>query len=640
MYKPNCHPLALLLSLLLILCLVPAAHADGSTLQDLQNAIDSGTDFTLMGDLTIPADTTIYGIGNDNTGIAITVPAGKTLTVNGTLIADKLYDNGTVTVGASGFLYVQHDFSLGDTGKISLGGTLSVEHDAFDPSKLVWQENFFQEQGALLDVSFNVFTEEALRGYLSDGTPTWGSGFRRSFWMCAPWTLEANLTLPAETRLCIPYGRGYEGSLLIPAGKTLAVSPGSELYARGAGPASQEAVVEVRGALVNNGSIELDWGDTLADIALSGNGSLSGDGSVTRNGQAYDPAAEHAVWANLVAACGQSYNEYTEYDIEGNHVFTIRDSLTIPSNLSVFAIDSTFEVAFPGTFRIDDGGELIAGSLESFGQTTVNGSLHLENDLRILDNKVALNGDLVMTLDTWVNLLEFSNAEDPDDVAAKFSFGPDSLMDIWVEPAEGNVSAGLDYPMFHIPHIRETYCLTFPWTLDHNRTLQEDTRLLFHYGGEATGMLTVPEGMTLTVPEGSELFARGSRDGEAIVQVAGTLINNGRITLQDTRAGWADVALAGKGLYYGEGIVVRGDEAWPIVNNKTAADLILPEDLTDLQSQSLSDGDYMTIYIPDGVVTIANDAFGTKTGLIILAKPGSVPAEFAAAKGFILAPTA
>ena len=189
MYKPNCHPLALLLSLLLILCLVPAAHADGSTVQDLQNAIDSGTDFTLMGDLTIPADATIYGIGNDNIGIAITVPAGKTLTVNGTLIADKLYDNGTVTVGASGFLYVQHDFSLGDTGKISLGGTLSVEHDAFDPTELVWQENFFQEQGSLLDVSFNVFTEEALRGYLSDGTPTWGSGFRRSFWMCAPWTL-------------------------------------------------------------------------------------------------------------------------------------------------------------------------------------------------------------------------------------------------------------------------------------------------------------------------------------------------------------------------------------------------------------------------------------------------------------------
>ena len=82
MYKPNCHPLALLLSLLLILCLVPAAHADGSTVQDLQNAIDSGTDFTLMGDLTIPADATIYGIGNDNIGIAITVPAGKNRSTN------------------------------------------------------------------------------------------------------------------------------------------------------------------------------------------------------------------------------------------------------------------------------------------------------------------------------------------------------------------------------------------------------------------------------------------------------------------------------------------------------------------------------------------------------------------------------
>ena len=39
--------LTLLMCLLLCACLLPAAYADGSTVQELQNAIASGQDFTL-----------------------------------------------------------------------------------------------------------------------------------------------------------------------------------------------------------------------------------------------------------------------------------------------------------------------------------------------------------------------------------------------------------------------------------------------------------------------------------------------------------------------------------------------------------------------------------------------------------------
>jgi hypothetical protein len=39
--------LTLLLCLLLCACLLPAAYADGSTVQELQNAIANGQDFTL-----------------------------------------------------------------------------------------------------------------------------------------------------------------------------------------------------------------------------------------------------------------------------------------------------------------------------------------------------------------------------------------------------------------------------------------------------------------------------------------------------------------------------------------------------------------------------------------------------------------
>ena len=294
-----------------------------------------------------------------------------------------------------------------------------------------------------------------------------------------------------------------------------------------------------------------------------------------------------------------------------------------------------------GNFTIAGGGELIAGSLESFGSTAINGSLHLERDCRILGNPVILNGELVMTLDAWVNLMEFINAPDPDAVAARFSFGDDSLLDIWVEPNEESISDSLDFPMFHIPHIRETYCVTFPWTLDRDRVLQEDTRLLFHYGGDATGMLIIPEGMTLTIPEGSELFARGAgENGEAIVKIAGLLINNGVFTLQYTRAGLADAELIDGGIYAGRGTVTRGGETYAILNDPQNAQIILPADLGMLESEALAGGDFFSVYIPAGTESIASDAFGDRMELIVFGVPGSEADSFAQDRSFLFAPVA
>ena len=600
--------------------------------------VPEGSSIVIDEDLTIPANLSVMAIGS---GIEL---EGAALTIDGELICSAFTDNGSVTVGANALLYVERSFDIG-TGTLTLSGTLSIEHDAFDPATLQWGQNFFQNEGSLLDVSFNVFTETEMREILFDGTPSFGSGFRRSFWMLSPWTLSENLTLPGETRLCIAYGMGYEGSLLIPAGRILTVSEGAELYARGAGPESQGAVVDVRGALVNNGSIELDWGDTLGDIALSGSGSYSGSGAVTRGGEPYDLAAEHAAYAALAAACAQSYAEPTEYDMEGTHNFTIRDSLTIPENLSVFAIDTTFEVPLAGSLAIAGGGELIAGGLASLGRTTVDGSLHLENDCRVQDNPIVVRGDVVMTLDAWVNLMIFSNASGPDDTAAKFSFERDgALLDIWYDMIdEADVSASLDFPMFHIPHVRETLCLTFPWTLDHDRVLDTDRRLLLHYGGEATGVLTIPAGMTLEIPQGSELFARGRTENEqdpAIVRVEGVLINNGTLTLQYTRAGLAELALINGGVYAGKGTVTRGGEPFAIWNDHREAFLVLPADLETIGSEALAGGAFFSVYIPEGVVSIADDVFGGAERMIVYGVPGSAAERFAAERGFLFAPVA
>ena len=582
----------------------------------------------------IPGNLTVFAIGS---GIRL---IGESFGVGGELICSNfiMSDDSSLWIGEGGSMYVERNFQLGSNCHLDLEGELSVEHDAFDPSELVWNENFFPGENSLLDVSFNMPNEQAVLAELGAQVQPFGN-FRRSIWVHFPWELTDDVTVPAQVRLCVPHDGNYQGSLTIPAGRTLTISAGGELYARGS--VNGEAVIQVNGSLVNNGLINLGDPGREADIALVGPGSYSGSGSITRGGRPYDLVEEQAAYADLTAACAVSYNEPTEYNIEGTHVFTIRDDLTIPANLSVYAIDSTFEVASSGNFTIAGGGELIAGSLESFGSTAINGSLHLERDCRILENPVILNGELVMTIDAWVNLMEFINAPDPDAVAARFSFGDDSLLDIWVEPNEESISDSLDFPMFHIPHIRETYCVTFPWTLDRDRVLQEDTRLLFHYGGDATGMLIIPEGMTLTIPEGSELFARGAgENGEAIVRIAGLLINNGVFTLQYTRAGLADAELIDGGIYAGRGTVTRGGETYAILNDPQNAQIILPADLGMLESEALAGGDFFSVYIPAGTESIASDAFGDRTELIVFGVPGSEADSFARDRTFLFAPVA
>ena len=63
-------------------------------------------------------------------------------------------------------------------------------------------------------------------------------------------------------------------------------------------------------------------------------------------------------------------------------------------------------------------------------------------------------------------------------------------------------------------------------------------------------------------------------------------------------------------------------------------------DLKTLASEALADGDFFSIYIPGGTTSIASDAFGDKTELIVCGVPGSEADRFAADKNFLFAPVA
>jgi len=589
----------------------------------------------------IPGNLTVFAIGS---GFRISDAPfsveGELICSSFTMMTREGTDSVSLTIPEGGSMYVERNFQLGSNCLLKLYGELSIEHDAFAPNALVRGENFFSGQNSLLDVSFNMPDEQAVLDELNAQVQPFGN-FRRSIWVHFPWTLTDDVTVPAQVRLCVPHDGNYQGSLTIPAGKTLTINEGGEMLARGS--VNGEAVIQVNGSLVNDGSINLGDPGREADIALGPNGSYSGSGSITRGGAPYYMSDDDA-WNALVAACEQTYTEMTNFDIGGEYSFVIPagEGLFIPENLSVRALDSSFVVSDTASLIIRGGGELIAGALDSQGSTEVDGSLHLEYSCLIPGDPVVVNGEIVMTLDAWVGLMESVDSFDPEDAAAKFSFGSGGLLDIWYDMTDSqDVADSLDFPMFHIPHVRETLCLTFPWTLDHDRTLDADRRLLLHYGGDATGMLIIPEGKTLTIPQGSELFARGAGEkGEAIVKIAGLLINNGVFTLQYTRAGLADAELIDGGIYAGRGTVKRGGEPYAILNDPQNAEIILPAGLETLESEALADGDFFSVYIPAGTASIATDAFGGKEALIVYGVPGSEAESFAEDEGFLFAPTA
>ena len=187
-------------------------------------------------------------------------------------------------------------------------------------------------------------------------------------------------------------------------------------------------------------------------------------------------------------------------------------------------------------------------------------------------------------------------------------------------------------------------CIGYPYTLQDNLNAYEDAVELI-----------VDNGGSLTVPADKTLIARymGNNGGNLIVN--GTLVNTDRIELYPEDGSIPAITVAEGGKLIGPGeIDVRAQtleeaKTWLIgLTNLTDGewdgnigawvfylrpDLMLPAMLTEIESEAFAGGAFRSVYIPESVTAIANNAFGDMQGLIILGSTDTARG-FAESRGY------
>lgn len=108
-----------------------------------------------------------------------------------------------------------------------------------------------------------------------------------------------------------------------------------------------------------------------------------------------------------------------------------------------------------------------------------------------------------------------------------------------------------------------------------------------------------------------------------------------------TFLGWAESAEATAAAYQPGGSLTKdADVTLYAVWQQLTPDLTLPTALTTIESEAFAGGGFASVLIPPTVTTIASDAFGDRTELVIFGTSGSYAETFAGQKHFTFIPAA
>ncbi len=263
--------LGLLLGLLLCACLAPGAWADGSTVQQLQTAIQNGeTSFTLTGDMTVNNE---YIDGVLGASMTLTVPVGRTLTIiNGDVNLSGLDLGGTVELKSGGRLRVNDSLTYSG-GVIQNGGTFRLYLPGSAVTANPDMVAFPAGRGAC-NLLFYANTEDDITS-AQRAAGAMSERFGAMIYICFDWTLNSKFTVPEREDIIISGERG--GSLALEKGGALEMTPRNTLVLESGAEARLSGVVVNGGITVNentglfsSGSVDIDTLKLGGSVTLSG----------------------------------------------------------------------------------------------------------------------------------------------------------------------------------------------------------------------------------------------------------------------------------------------------------------------------------------------------------------------------------
>lgn len=460
----------------------------------LRSALAAGvTDLNITGGFSLASDFILPANANISiTGVTLTVPSGKTLTLNGTLNLA----NGSLVVNSTGKLINNDRINVIDSSilTVATGATYTQASDAY----LEFTYNIGAVNGiakSLISCDATATTETALRAALAL------TGYRDlTVDLYSSVVLSANLTVPVNVSLNIlgnPSGSA-SATLAVPSGRTLTCSG----YIN----------------LLDDGILEIRTGGTLlvtSTGALSFNGGeMIASGTVT---YANGSGVSRSIYteADLISAIAAKTTELLIVgDITLSTNITIPEEmylaligggkLTVPSGITL-ALGANDHIILNGSLKVESGGTLSLADLggiviDNSGSLDVAGSITFGGDNAMIylnkSGDSSLTGLTGSALDHVSAIIWVSNETELQD--ALNSFADSSYKDNEVYLSSSITLSGV---------------------------LSVPSPVVLNISDGKT--LTIPSGKKLTIADGASMFVFGG--GKLVVN--GAFENNGEASL-------------------------------------------------------------------------------------------------------------
>ena len=589
--------LGALLCLLLLLCLTPSAWADGSTVADLQTAINSGNaSFTLTDDMTISD-----GFFDGRYGLTLIVPTGKTLTVTGGTVELQglTLDGGTVKLSGKCIFRVNNKLNTN-------GGTVEVLGECFNlfpAADVLALEDYTQVFSyASDDLVTNLLYEPTTNDDASAAINSINDLDERFFADLVikfPWTVTGNQAITHKTQLRINCGAG--GSLTVAKDASFSHMSRGNVFINNGGAAGSLPVCKNLG-FMNIGSFHIESDCTFSSSGIAEIQSLDLGGSVELDGGIFRVNNKLNTNGGTVKVLGECFNIFpaegvlpdpnvivTHGNVKTNLLFSPQ---TNEQAAEVISVVNGLDDRFVGDIRIEFPWELSGKNAFSHkAEIRVNadrgGSLHIGQGALLANNG---NGGNVF----------IENRSNSDEVEVSEIYGELNTNGLSLAPGcvlkVGEGGAVKTHDQLNIP---EGAKLTFNRAQLH---LMDNSVAVIRGSLENNGFINMHQ--------------RSGSNPRLVIE-GGKYSGGGRLGVKDT--------VNPDSYFYGLDLTpyVKMTDSVGTQYILVDADLILPNDLTEIDSEAFAGGTFRSIYIPPNVTAIADDAFAGMSGLTIFGFPGT-----------------